>query len=70
MADLPLPPPSSKPRNYKVQPLSALHSHWKLASLFTDQKQVGVGSLQYLTWGLSHEKQFGEPELTLEYKQH
>jgi O-antigen ligase len=37
-------PPIPKPRNPKIQPLSALPSHWLLTSLFINQNKLGAGS--------------------------
>ena len=37
-------PPSLKPGNLKVLPLSVLSSYWMSASLFTNQNQVAAGS--------------------------
>jgi hypothetical protein len=39
---------SPLPGNAKVRPLSALPSHRRSATLFTNQKQLGVGSLRLM----------------------
>ena len=56
LADLLLPLPLSvpSPGNSQVQPLPALPSHWLLASLFTNQNQIGVGSIcvKTLLWAV------------------
>ena len=60
MANLCLPsPPSPNPRNPKILPLSALPSYWLLASLFTNQNQLGANS-QKLLADLSSKQCFGE----------
>ena len=49
MADLPLlSPPSPKSENPTIPPLTVLPSYWLLASLFTNQNQLGQVPRSYL----------------------